>query len=87
MGDGAVSGWIDHDGKGMPVDGKTIVDVQFRDGNVYGPETVGYWAGDKEDPRDYWVFCEKMPQDDIVRYRVLPDDIFWSKESKWEMEL
>jgi len=70
MGDGAMSGWVDHDGKGMPVRGKTTVDVQFRDGGVARSEVAVNWTPDREDPRNYWVFSEEKPQDDIVRYRL-----------------
>ena len=40
-------GWIEHDGKGMPVDGETVVDVQLRDirGSMKeGPYSARTWG-------------------------------------------
>ena len=42
-------GWIAHDGKGMPVDGNTLVWVKFDDGgddtHNPSPKTAEWWQG------------------------------------------
>ncbi len=38
--------WIEHDGKGMPVDGDTLVCVRFLDGVNYGFDEVPLFAKD-----------------------------------------
>lgn len=38
-------GWIEHEGKGMPVDGETVVEVRFRD---------GYWASSMPAMNRFW---------------------------------
>lgn len=37
-------GWIEHDGKGMPVDGETRVWVRFRSGIEDGPSRSKAWC-------------------------------------------
>ena len=38
-----MSEWIEHDGKGMPVDGEVIVDVKFPDGVVVSELRAKHW--------------------------------------------
>lgn len=38
-------GWIEHDGKGIPVARETMVMVRHPDGVVSGPTTAGFWLG------------------------------------------
>lgn len=52
-------GWIEHDGKGMPVDGETVVDVRFRDGETGGEACAGYLLWDECGPGT------------ITRYRIV----------------
>ncbi len=68
-------GWIEHDGKGMPVDGGTWVWVRFRkSGTEIGPNQAGEW-------RWTWV---RPGGSDITHYRIVdearPDavDPVWS---------
>lgn len=59
-------GWIEHDGKGMPVDSGTIVNCKFRDGDECGGYRAGFW----HESNSWWV--HRGDPDDIVAYRVLP---------------
>jgi len=58
-------GWIIHDGKGMPIDGKTKVGIKCRDGYV-GEE----WAEDVNDS-GWWKFGEGHKGDEIVAYKII----------------
>lgn len=65
--------WIDHDGKGMPVDGKKLVDVKFRDGKVHERTmTAEFWHEDEPDSSN-WCFVAEPPDAHIVAYRVVSD--------------
>lgn len=53
--------WIEHDGKGMPVEGDTFVLVKTKLGKEKEPNFIGndfdkasYWDGD-EDYENYWL--------------------------------
>lgn len=64
--------WIEHDGKGMPVDGESKVYVKCRDGWSDDIRTIllpaKYWHND--DPElSMWV--HKESDYDIVAYRVV----------------
>lgn len=63
------SEWIEHDGKGMPVDGSTLVYVMFRDGaKDEHPSRARIW-GVHGGPTSNWEHSE--PTDwDIVAYRL-----------------
>lgn len=41
----AGAGWIKHDGKGMPVDGKVVVTPFYRDGLEGAPDPADTWPG------------------------------------------
>lgn len=63
-----MSEWIEHDGKGMPVDGDTLVYVKFSDGDddskCKRPMTASYW-------RHNWNRPEApFHGSDIVAYRI-----------------
>ncbi|MDX1222723.1 hypothetical protein GOL85_13420 [Sinorhizobium medicae] len=62
--------WIEHDGKGMPVDGETPVVLRFRDGDMRIGK-AGHWHGCGEGDDTQWVFSDWDPDFDIVAYRVL----------------
>lgn len=62
-------GWIEHDGKGMPIDGDTKVVLRFRDGDTR-VGTAGFWHGDDGEGTQ-WVFDEGDPDFDIVAYRII----------------
>lgn len=65
------SGWIEHDGKGIPdkLDGATEVFVRFRDGEIASPETASYWSDDHQGP-DFWCWLDADSGSDIVAYKV-----------------
>lgn len=54
MTDTQTSEWIEHDGKGMPVDGDTEVEVRFPDGFVASAVSASYWHG-RTDEASSWV--------------------------------
>lgn len=63
--------WIKHDGKGMPVDGETLVQVRFRDGwsdeRHATNDKASYWHEDEPEGSS-WVSTED--DDYIIAYRV-----------------
>lgn len=60
-------GWIEHDGKGMPVYGDTPVQVRQRDGWTCGNYVnASYWAVS----HDNWTHDGKRQMYDIVAYRL-----------------
>lgn len=65
--------WIDHDGKGMPVDGEEFVDVKFRDGDTFGAfvEARIWHSTDAthQDEDSCWLFSDKHDDSDIVAYK------------------
>lgn len=65
MSDTQTSEWIEHDGKGMPVDGDTIVCIRMRDGD----ETPASWNTAAEEW--IWTWGERDRTGDIIAYRVV----------------
>ncbi len=64
--------WTDHDGNGMPIENNCVVDVQFRDGDIQRAESALYWQQPYHgDRRDYWMWSETVPRNDIVAYRIV----------------
>lgn len=62
-----MSEWIEHDGKGMPVDGDKLVEVRQRDGWESGrPVKASYWTIS----HDNWTHDHSRQAYDIVAYRV-----------------
>lgn len=67
-------GWIEHDGKGMPVDGSEYVHVVFRSGRKSHPQTSpvqAVWFDVPGGETSLWNFSSTFPEDDIVSYRVV----------------
>lgn len=64
--------WIEHDGKGMPVDGCAVVDIKFRSPiePIYDGFKASHWAGNGP-ADDCWLFSKDSPENDIVAYRVV----------------
>lgn len=72
-----MSEWIEHDGKGMPVDGEILVHVRFPDGyedthdyqgNPLKPDRADYWS------RSWDWMRPGAPLDvEIFAYRVVHD--------------
>ncbi|WP_430256512.1 hypothetical protein [Neorhizobium sp. DAR64872/K0K18] len=66
-----MSEWTEHDGKGMPVTGDTVVQVRFKGGwtderhNTF--DDASYWH-DEQPEASSWVSTED--DDYIVAYRV-----------------
>jgi hypothetical protein len=59
-------GWIVHDGKGMPCDKETVVDVKFRDDDTsYGSDAM-FWDGPL--PKDSW-WNHQNRSCDIIAWR------------------
>lgn len=58
--------WIKHEGKGMPVDGATKVELKFRDGDTR-IGTAGFWH---DEDCSQWIFDREDPDFDIVAYRL-----------------
>lgn len=64
-----MSEWIDHDGKGMPVDGDTIVSIRIRSGE----ETPAKWNTRAKDWAWRWAderSAASFKSGDILAYRV-----------------
>lgn len=69
--------WIEHDGKGMPVDGESYVHVRFRDGSADEPvipffeaDKAKYWDDDNPLLNNWlWGSCDL--DSEIVAYRVV----------------
>jgi hypothetical protein len=61
--------WIDHDGKGLPVDVDEKVELRFRDGDTRVGR-AGFWHSDGDEGTQ-WVFDESDPDYDIIAYRVV----------------
>lgn len=58
-------GWIEHDGKGMPVDGETLVNVRLRDGIEFD---------DGQTLASDWGLCwrhDPEHRNDIIAYRIV----------------
>lgn len=67
MGDGSLSEWIEHDGKGIPVDADQPVFVKFASGwkdEHLGHSQASYWEWEWERVGTPWP-------SDIVAYRVV----------------
>ncbi len=63
--------WIEHDGQGMPIDGKTMVQIICRDG------WKSYWPHEARD-HDYYSWTgEKY---DITHYRIVAPNHFTNGE-------
>jgi hypothetical protein len=61
--------WIEHDGKGMPIDGETKVVLLFRDGDMRVGRAA-HWD-DGGDEYSNWVHRADDPDFDIVSYRII----------------
>ncbi|MFK3847903.1 hypothetical protein ACI2J5_00185 [Agrobacterium pusense] len=68
-----VDGWIKHDGKRMPVDGETLVNVLYRDGFEATRKAI-FLQGTAGDDVSDWVWpASEDDQFDIVAYRVVDE--------------
>jgi len=65
-----ISGWIEHDGKGMPVDGGTLVDIRFDDGDVNFAVKASELTLDYAGVPDDWWKHEGCEGEHIVAYRL-----------------
>lgn len=55
------SEWIEHDGKGMPVDGETVVFVKFGDGGEdWRHNKASFWH-DGNPRYSFWVWNHDRP--------------------------
>ena len=67
--------WVSHDGKGMPVDGASFVEVRFRGGKtpVHKDElpVMASALGCYGIPWSLWTWNDQYPEDDIIAYRVV----------------
>jgi len=68
-----MSKWVDWFGGDMPVDGETVVDVKFRDGDQHigdgGEASIYHWhhyAQNADHPVNFYEGA------DIIAYRVVP---------------
>ena len=62
-----MSDWIEHDGKGMPIDGEIRVHVKFRDGSESYreyPWLARMWGSN-------WEHYPDHHEADIVAYRII----------------
>lgn len=64
-----VNGWVEHDGKGMPVDGDTIVAIRCRDGVEAMSYPASDFLGDKHGFKGDWWRNQGLGVD-IVAYKV-----------------
>lgn len=62
-------GFIEHDGKGMPVDGKTLVHVRFVDGREDKDAMMASWWSPIAGSRDHWT--RSGHDADITHYSVV----------------
>lgn len=65
--------WIEHDGKGMPVDGETMVQVRYRDG-LEGSILRADFLDDENPARSNWWYSEVGPYEDITHYRIVSEE-------------
>lgn len=65
------TGWIEHDGKGLPVPEDTLVLVKYRNGvgSEYGPPSRAYRWGDGE-VNSNWNH-HYLSGSDIIAYKVV----------------
>lgn len=71
---GASEGWVEHDGKDMPVPASTLVDVRFPDGHVTKHQLASYWHGRGESESSWIVPSYGNLGTRIVAYRVDPPE-------------
>lgn len=66
------SEWIEHDGKGMPVDGETIVRVRWGDGCEEPLDNANWTAAAWHEPEtsSNWTCHEYSPDVAIVAYQI-----------------
>jgi len=60
--------WIEHDGKGMPVDGERKVYVCFRGAGERGPAKARFW---NRCTPSCWLHTDTDPEMDIIAYRLV----------------
>ena len=63
--------WIEHDGKGMPVDGEAVVDVMFPDGEVVTAHKAGFWDYSDRNSSNWVVPQWGNSGSRIIAYRVV----------------
>lgn len=66
--------WIKHDGKGMPVDGNTLVKVKFGDGTSFEKVFLAeYWhdPNDIESSSWFWADSNESAWCEIAEYKVV----------------
>lgn len=74
------AGWIEHDGKGMPVSGVTLVEIKCRDGwETKYPTPADEWADHAEDTAGMWL--SRGVGTDILSYRVFSKAITAAEEA------
>lgn len=74
-----MSEWIEHDGKSMPVDGRTRVFVRLRcgeDDEITHPENpieASFWNGDGDESEESnWVWFHEYPEwFHIIEYKIV----------------
>ena len=62
--------WIEHDGKGLPVDVDADVTLLFRDGDTRTGR-AGFWHDDGSAECSNWIWFGGEPEIDIIAYRVV----------------
>lgn len=62
-----MSDWIEHDGKGMPVEGNSFVSVRFYDGCIDGEP---YWKAKNWYENWFWDTAQNCSAN-IVAYKVV----------------
>ena len=67
--EGVVGEWIEHDGKGMPIDPEQRAMVKFRDGNIddVNPAKAKFWSSGRHD----WWAHEGDRDSNIIAYCVV----------------
>lgn len=61
-------GWIEHDGRGMPVPKYSEVEIEMRCGEKYGDKIADWWHHKNEEKSNWF---HDGGAGDIVRYRVV----------------
>lgn len=67
-----VGEWIEHDGKGMPIDPEQRAMVKFRDGKIddVNPAKAKFWSSGRHD----WWAHEGDRNRNIIAYRIVTPD-------------
>lgn len=64
------SEWIEHDGKGMPVDGNTLLDIEFADGTTVSGTKARTWGAEAGVDSNWFIPADGYDGSRIRSYRI-----------------